>query len=134
MTQRCTNPNDKAYPKYGGRGITVCDRWRTFSNFLGDMGLKPEGKSLDRRDNNGPYSPDNCRWATPLEQGANTRQNRWLTVQGTTHHLTGWARLAGVCPSTINKWVKKGVFEERVAPHITVTTADDCPFGDNIKL
>lgn len=78
MRQRCNDKNCKNYKKYGGRGIKVCDRWMDkwngFANFYSDMGDKPENKSLDRIDNDGDYSPENCKWATPLEQAQHTRQ------------------------------------------------------------
>lgn len=73
MTQRCTNPNNIAYKWYGGRGITICERWRKFANFLIDMGDRPEGTTLDRIDSNGNYEPSNCRWATRDVQHANQR-------------------------------------------------------------
>lgn len=72
MRQRCTNPRHRAYPRYGGRGIVVCERWRSFKNFLADMGERPPGRTLDRRDNDGPYAPWNCRWATAKEQNRNS--------------------------------------------------------------
>jgi hypothetical protein len=75
MWARCTDPKNERFKNYGGRGITVCDRWLEFKNFLADMGERPAGMTLDRIDPNGNYEPGNCRWATASEQRRNQRAN-----------------------------------------------------------
>jgi hypothetical protein len=74
MLQRCLNPNNTRFRYYGGRGITVCQRWLIFENFLADMGERPAGLSIDRKDNDGNYELGNCRWATQSQQVANRRR------------------------------------------------------------
>jgi len=91
MRQRCINPTNESYPNYGGRGISVCDDWvDSFETFYSDMGAKPEGRSLDRVDNNGDYNKDNCRWATKTEQDNNKRTNKLLTYDERTQTLAQW--------------------------------------------
>jgi hypothetical protein len=74
MRQRCLNVKNPNYKNYGGRGITIDPRWGMFENFLEDMGVRPDGKTLDRKDNDGPYAKWNCKWSTPTEQNNNRRK------------------------------------------------------------
>lgn len=105
MKARCLNPKIAAFADYGGRGITVCDRWLGddgFVNFLEDMGGKPSPKhSIDRIDNDKGYGPDNCRWVTRTEQANNKRNNIWLEHDGLRLTLPEWARRLGVSDSVI---------------------------------
>src|ERR1700730_11088400 len=94
MHDRCTREKRDSYKHYGGRGITVCERWNEFENFLADMGPKPSRKhEIDRSpDNNGNYEPGNVRWATRIQQTNNTRVNHLLTIDGQTLTVAEWAR------------------------------------------
>ena len=110
MTKRCLNKKHKKYPDYGGRGISVCPRWlESFENFLEDMGIRPSSKhSIDRIDVNGNYEPNNCRWATTLEQAHNKRNNVFYEYEDKRQVLADWAREFGTCPSNINRFFKRG--------------------------
>ena len=96
MKGRGLNPNHRQYKDYGGRGITVCDRWMTMANFLEDMSPRPQGMMLDRIDNNGPYSPDNCRWATRTEQNSNRRNCIYVNDAGERVTLKEYCRRHGL--------------------------------------
>ncbi len=112
MMRRCYNEKRRAYKSYGGRGIKVCDRWReSFENFIADMGRRPgRGYSLDRKDNNGDYTPENCRWATRKEQTNNRRSNRWVCYHGVTMtfgHAVSISK-GGVTRDIASRRLKKG--------------------------
>lgn len=108
MIQRCENPNRKDFKTYGLRGITVCERWHTFENFLSDMGARPYGLTLDRKDGSLGYSPENCRWATTKEQARNRPDNRILTLNGESLCLQDWAELLGINKITLQARVSRG--------------------------
>lgn len=97
MKDRCCNPRNKDFSHYGERGIEVCEEWKnSFTTFFNDMGNCPDGYSIERIDNNGNYCKANCRWATRGEQSNNTRQNRFITVDGTTKTLQQWCAEYGI--------------------------------------
>lgn len=108
MRGRCTNTNAPNYSDYGGRGISVCDRWQSFDNFLADMGMRPsENHSIDRRDNNGSYEPSNCYWATQDEQCINRRCSYTFIIRGQSFPSAKEAANAfGVTTQTIREWTK----------------------------
>lgn len=114
MRQRCINPKSNAYQWYGGRGISICERWNDYSNFVNDMGTRPDGCSLDRINNDGPYSPENCRWATPIEQARNRRNVRVLTYNGQTKSVPEWADHIGVPRGSLYNRIVRGWSLERI--------------------
>lgn len=101
MTQRCTNASNTNFGEYGGRGISVCERWRKFESFLEDMGNRPVGTTLDRIDVNGNYEASNCRWATPAEQTANRRTTLIYELDGKRMPLKDWALHLGIGYQTL---------------------------------
>ena len=116
MKRRCYNANYDDYHLYGGKGITVCQRWLdAFVNFFEDMGLKPFPEAtIDRLNGDGNYEKDNCRWATKMEQSQNTSKTRMLTFNGETHCLREWARRLGITHRTLSARLAKGWPHEKV--------------------
>src|SRR5215217_5661984 len=108
LLTRCTNPKYPGYVKYGARGITVCERWRSFENFLADVGERPPGTTLDRIDNDGPYAPENCRWASLREQSLNKRSNRRVTLEGVTLTVLEWCERLGRKRATVYDRLRLG--------------------------
>ena len=131
MQHRCHNSKYKDFQRYGGRGIAVCQRWRnSFWDFVTDVGERPAGMTLERRNNNGNYEPENCRWATRLEQMANTRRNHLVSFNGETLHIAEWSRKTGIGFDTIQTRIKRGWTPEKaltthVAPRKQKTTVRD---------
>ena len=121
MRSRCNNPKDKDYASYGGRGIKICEHWNDFANFYQDVGNRPDGHTLDRKDNDGDYSPDNFRWATKSEQCNNQRapkSARLITYQGESLSLRQWTKRLGINHSR-TKW--------RLRMHWTIDRAFTAP-------
>ncbi len=109
MRARCHNPANISYTRYGAKGVAVCSRWESFDNFLADMGVPPSPKhSLDRLDNSKGYSKENCRWATPVEQANNKRNNYRFTVEGRTQTVAEWARETGIGRGTLEYRLSRG--------------------------
>lgn len=107
---RCLNSRAQNYPRYGGRGITVCDRWRdSYENFLADVGRRPSpDHSIERVDTNGHYEPGNVRWALRTEQARNRRTTRLLTLDGATRPLVEWAEVIGIPQHCLGERLRKG--------------------------
>ncbi len=116
MKRRCLNPSRPEYKNYGGRGITVCQRWiDDFQSFWDDMKCPaPLGLTLERINNDGPYSPDNCRWASRAEQCRNQRSNVLITHKGETRTATDWASHLGIPWQTVFNRIARGMSTEKV--------------------
>lgn len=112
MMQRCYNQENHNYERYGGRGITVCEEWKDFDNFekwaISTIGNKTSNYTVDRIDNDGPYSPDNCRWATPKEQVRHRRDTIMITLDGETKPLAEFCEIYGIKYTTVRERLKRG--------------------------
>jgi hypothetical protein len=113
---RCLNPKSENFPRYGGRGITICDKWiNNFAAFLSDVGRRPSDKhSIERINNNGNYEPGNVRWATKKEQGQNRRDNVVMTFNGETHCIKEWSRITGISERALGYRYKRGLTLQRI--------------------
>lgn len=111
MRARCRNPKSASFSRYGGRGITVCEKWeRSFIDFLGDMGRRPSPlHSLERKDNDGHYCKDNCHWATMTEQNRNRSINTFLILGNRSATLAEWSEITGLKRTTISMRISKGM-------------------------
>lgn len=107
MHSRCSNPKSIGYADYGGRGIRVCERWRSFENFLTDMGEAPQGMSIDRINNDGDYEPSNCRWATMAMQNRNSRQNVIVEVDGVRMCMIDWSNRLGLSDAVFRAFQRR---------------------------
>lgn len=114
MRRRCRNPRAKQFDDYGGRGISICSEWDDFHRFVADMGERPEGFSLDRIDNEKGYYPENCRWASRLEQQRNQRTTRRVIIEGKSYLVAQLASISGLKHDTIIARATKGMGYEDV--------------------
>lgn len=127
MKRRCFDMGHKSYPRYGGRGITICERWMKFENFLADMGIRPKNLSLDRIDNNGNYTPENCKWSSAKEQARNRSSTRMISCGGEVKTLTEWAESIGFSKESLHRrlsagWsIEKALATPKVISGVTVT-------------
>ena len=134
MIDRVSDPKATSWDRYGGRGIIVCERWRTFANFLADMGEKPSGLTLERIDNNGNYEPLNCRWATPKEQGQNRNTNVFLEFSGRRLNIAQWAEVIGISRFILYERIRRGWSVEDALTTPRVVPKDKARFAYNGDL
>jgi hypothetical protein len=129
MLSRCTNPNVGCYERYGGKGITVSEDWKAFEQFYADMGERPKGKTLDRIDSDGPYSKENCRWATIAEQNRNTRRTQLVTYDGRTMCLKDWAEELQMPYKTLHKRIRVQKWPVEKAMTTPLRSINQSPFS-----
>lgn len=135
MISRCYDKNDERYKDWGGRGITVCDRWRySFNNFLKDMGRKPKGKiSIDRINNNGNYSPENCKWSDHYEQANNRRNNVKVTIDNITKTISEWCLVYDLKTSSVFDRINKRGWSPKEALIVPITKSPLIKYNGEIK-
>jgi hypothetical protein len=120
MIERCNDKNNPSYARYGGAGITVCERWKNFEFFMVDMGIRPDGMTLDRKDNSKGYSPENCRWATYAQQANNRSNNRKVHYQGNEYTAKEFAEMTGMNYHTM----RHKIFRDGVSPESLMAKAN----------
>jgi hypothetical protein len=108
MIRRCSNPSDEFYSLYGGRGITVCENWKDFANFFADMGERPAGCSIERKDCDGNYCPENCVWADSIVQANNRSNNVVLEYQGRKQTAKQWSRELNIPYEALRQRLNRG--------------------------
>ena len=129
MIQRCYYTKNKSYPRYGGRGVVVCDEWRKDKQAFFDWALAngyKDNLTIDRIDNSKGYSPDNCRWVTKRQQANNRRSNHLITANGETHTVSEWADITGIKVCTINSRIHDGWDEVKAVTTPTMTYGSWC--------
>lgn len=134
IRKRCLNPKDEAFKYYGGRGIKICDSWlASFENFFKDMGKSPPGMSINRKNNDGDYCPENCAWATAKEQNNNSRNCHLITFNGITKNVTAWAVEVGIKTRILQWRIYKGWTIERALQSPAFKNNDHIRGEGNVK-
>jgi hypothetical protein len=121
MREKCLNPKDPSYSYYGERGIGICKEWDSFETFLADIGIRPEGHSLDRIDNTKGYSKDNCRWASSITQSRNRSVVKQIAWNGKTKTIREWANQLQVSDITLRKRLKKWSLERAMTEPVDIS-------------